>query len=423
MPYQRRVVDDELDQLVPHLPAIAIEGPKAVGKTETALQRALTVYRLDDLAQLEVVKADPARLVTGDPPILIDEWQRFPASWDVVRRAVDQSSPPGQFVLTGSATPTDVPAHSGAGRITTVRMRPLTLFERGVGQPTVSLQILLAGERPPLAGATVVDVESYTTEICSSGFPGLRGLSGRPLRTQLDSYIERIIERDFEELGQSIRNEGALRRWMTAYAAATSTTASYEVIRDGATGGEADKPSKTRTAPYRRTLEQLWIIDEIPAWLPTNNRIRRLGQASRHHLVDPALATRLIGVDVGALLDGAAPGPVIPRDGTLLGALFESLVTLDTRVYAQAAEARVAHLRTAAGEHEVDLIVERGDGLVVAIEVKLARTVGDGDVRHLHWLAETIGPQLLDAIVVTTGSEAYRRRDGVGVVPAALLGP
>lgn len=423
MIYQRRVLDDELDLLVPHLPAIAIEGPKAVGKTETALQRARTTFRLDDLAQLEVVKADPDRLVAGDPPILIDEWQRFPASWDVVRRAVDRSAAAGQFVLTGSAAPSDVPTHSGAGRITTLRMRPLTLSERGVGQPTVGLHTLLAGERPALGGVTAVDLESYATEICNSGFPGLRGLSDRALRTQLDGYIERIIERDFEELGQSVRNEGALRRWMTAYAAATSTTASYQVIRDGATAGDADKPSKTRTVPYRRTLEQLWIIDELPAWLPTNIRIRRLGQAPRHHLADPALAARLLGADVGALLEGAAPGPAMPRDGTLLGALFESLVTLDARVYAQASEARVAHLRTSAGEHEVDLILERGDGRVVAIEVKLARTVGDGDVRHLRWLADTIGSQLMDAIVVTTGPEAYRRGDGIGVVPAALLGP
>jgi uncharacterized protein len=144
----------------------------------------------------------------------------------------------------------------------------------------------------------------------------------------------------------------------------------------------------------------------------------------KRQLVDPALAARLLGVGAGALLEQepAPAAPAIPRDGTLLGALFESLVTIDVRVYAQAAEARVGHLRTAGGEHEVDLIVERADRRVLAIEVKLAATVSDHDLRHLKWLSERLGDDLVDAIVITTGSAAYRRADGIGVVPAALLG-
>lgn len=405
------------------LPAIALEGPKAVGKTETALRRARTTFRLDDEAQLEVARADPSRLLSGKPPVLIDEWQRMPASWDLVRRAVDAGAAPGQFLLTGSATPTAAPTHSGAGRIATVRMRPMSLVERGVGVPTVSLAALLSGGRPPLAGATDVDLSQYVANICGSGFPGLRGLSDRALRTQLDGYIERIVERDFEQLGHSVRNAGALRRWLTAYAAATSTTASYEVIRDAASAGDGDKPAKTTTIPYRNTLAQLWIVDELPAWLPTRNRVRRLTQAPCHHLADPALAARLLGVGADALLDGQQAGPPVPRDGTLLGALFESLVTLNVRVYAQAAEARVGHLRTSSGEHEVDLVVERGDGRILALEVKVSRVATADDVRHLEWLARAIGDDLLDAVVITTGPEAYRRGDGIGVVPAALLGP
>ena len=161
----------------------------------------------------------------------------------------------------------------------------------------------------------------------------------------------------------------------------------------------------------------------MPAWLPTGNRFRRLAASPVHQLADPALATRLLGVDVDALIEGADVGPPIPRDGTLLGALFESLVTLSVRTYAQHNEARVSHLRTRAGEQEVDLIVERADGGIVALEVKASALVNDSDVRHLHWLAKRIGPLLKDAAVVTTGREAYRRRDGIGVIPAALLGP
>ncbi|MBA3735643.1 MAG: ATP-binding protein [Actinobacteria bacterium] len=421
--YQHRVVDDELDELTPSLPALALEGPKGVGKTATASRRAVTIHRLDDPAQRSVALADPSRLVKGPPPVLIDEWQHVPESWDLVRRAVDDGAPPGRFFLTGSASPADLSTHSGAGRIVTVRMRPLALTERGIGSQTVSLRSLLSGGRSPVAGQTDLKLEAYVDEILASGFPGLRGLSGRALRAQLDSYLGRIVERDFEELGHSVRNPAALRRWMTAYAAASSTTASYETIRDAATSGQGEKPAKTATMPYRDVLERLWIVDAVPAWLPTRNRISRLSAPPKHQLADPALAARLLGVDAKALLDATPVGPPIPRDGTLLGALFESVVTLDLRVYAQAAEATVKHLRTHGGEHEIDLIVERADGRVVAVEVKLARNVDDSDVRHLTWLANQIGGDLLDAIIITTGDEAYRRRDGIAVIPAALLGP
>jgi hypothetical protein len=408
---------------LPSLPALSLEGPKAVGKTETARKRAATIYRLDDPEQRAVAAAQPGRLVLGARPVLIDEWQRLPESWDLVRRAVDDNPNPGQFLLTGSAAPAEHPTHSGAGRIVTLRMRPMSLAERGVGSPSVSLGKLLSGGRAPLEGETDVTLETYAAEIVASGFPGLRLLTGRALRAQLDSYITRIVEREFEELGRRVRNPAALRRWMTAYAAATSTTASYETIRDAATSGEGDKAAKTTIRPYRDTLERLWIIDPVPAWQPVRNPIARLTRPSKHHLADPALAARLLGADVDALLEARALGPAIPRDGTLLGHLFESLVTLGVRVFAQAAEASVKHLRTGSEQREIDLIVERGDHRVLAIEVKLARRVGDEDLRQLRWLASTIGDDLLDAVVITTGPVAYRRPDGIAIVPAALLGP
>lgn len=422
-PYTRRIVDDELDELSQSLAAIALEGAKGVGKTATATQRAETVHALDDPAQREVAAADPARLVRGAPPVLVDEWQYVPESWDVVRRAVDAGAPAGSFLLAGSSASRTPGTHSGAARIVSVRMRPLTLAERGVGTPSVSLATLLTGDRPALGGQTDVRLETYAEEILASGFPGLRGLPGRALRAQLDGYIARVVDRDFEEMGREVRNPVVLRRWMRAYAVASSTTATWERVRDAATGGQGDKPAKTTTIPYRDVLERLWILDPVPAWLPTRNIAARLSAPPKHQLADPALAARLLGVDAGALLDAMPLDIAVPRAGSLLGALFESLVTLDVRVYTQAAEATVKHLRTVNGDHEVDLIVERGDGRVVAIEVKLTRSVMDDDVRHLHWLATRLGPDLLDAIIVTTGEEAYRRTDGIGVVPAALLGP
>ncbi len=419
-PYLHRVLDDELDEKSAEFATISIEGPKAVGKTETAQRRARTDYRLDGPAG-QVVEANPQLVLRGEPPILIDEWQRVPATWDVIRRAVDDGAPPGSYLLAGSAS--EHGAHTGAGRILTLRMRPLTLFERGVETPTVSLCQLLDGKRPPVEGQTNVGLEDYAHEIVGSGFPATRRLSETARADFLDSYLQRIVESDFEEMNRPIRRPATLLRWMNAYAAATASTASFETIRDAATGGEGHKPAKTTTQPYREILQQLFIVDPVPAWAPTRNRISRLAMPPKHHLADPALAASLLGADASALLSAEPVGPPSLRDGPLLGALFESLLTLSVRVHAQAARARVSHMRTRNGDHEIDLIVERRDGRILAIETKLAAVPDDRDLRHLRWLAQQIGDDLLDAVVITTGPYAYRRPDGIAIVPAALLGP
>jgi predicted AAA+ superfamily ATPase len=420
--YRRRIVDDELDVLLAALPAVAIEGAKAVGKTATATQRARVVFRLDEPTQREIVAADPDRVVEERGPILVDEWQLVPELWDRIRRAVDAGAPAGRFLLTGSASPVRTGTHTGGGRIVGIRLRPMSLAERIAEPTTVSLADLLSGGRPSVAGSSHVTLERYTDEIVRSGFPGIRLLDGRPLRAQLDGYLRRIVDRDFPELGHPVRNPSALRRWMAAYAAATATVASFEKVREAATGRGERRPSRVGVQPYRDVLERLFIIEPVPAWRPRSH-IRELASPQKHHLVDPALAARLLGASMSSLLRGDAPGPHVPRDGTLLGALFESLVTQSIRVYAQASEAVVRHFRTHGGEHETDLIVERDDGRVVAVEVKLGALADERSVRHLRWLSERIGDELLDAVVVTTGSEAFRRPDGIAVVPAALLGP
>ena len=302
-------------------------------------------------------------------------------------------------------------------------MRPLTLAERLVGVPEVSLSKLLTGVREPIAADTTITLSDYVQEIVSSGLPAIRQLTGRALRAQLDGYLRRIVDRDFAEQGLKLRNPQGLLRWMTAYAAATSTTASFETIRDAATSGQGDKPARTTVQPYREILERPWILDPVPAWLPSRNHLNRLSQPPKHHLADPAFAVRLLGLDQEALLSGIESGPAIPRDGTLLGQLFESLVTLSIKTFAQASEARVSHLRLKGGRREIDLIVERPDQRILAIEVKLSAAIDQHDVKHLLWLREKIGDDLLDAVVINTGPTAYRRKDGIAVVPAALLGP
>ena len=425
--YRRRVIDDELDEVFGPLPALALEGPKGVGKTASGQRRVETVVRLDDPAQQEIARADVARVLDAPAPVLLDEWQRVPAVWDAVRRAVDDGAPPGPFLLTGSAAPgddaSDPQRHSGAGRIDVLRMRPMTLGERLGLDTTVSLSALLGGERPAIGGTSELSLADYTDEILRSGFPGIRSLDGRARRLRLDGYVARIIDRDFrDELGETVRRPDTLRRWMAAYAAATATTTSLEKLRDAATHDRAT-PAKTTVLAYRDALLRLFILDPVDGWAPTRNHLKRLTQGAKHHLADPALAVALLGLTEDKLLRGEGGMKAIPRDGTFLGALFESLATLSVRVYAQGAEAQLRHLRTSRGEREVDLVVEGRSGEVVALEIKLSGTVGDADVDHLRWLRKQIGENLREAVIVTTGARAYRRADGVCVVPLALLGP
>jgi predicted AAA+ superfamily ATPase len=423
MVYRQRVLDGELDELMAALPAIAIEGAKAVGKTATAAQRARTAYPLDDPDQQAIAAADLDRLLAAPTPILIDEWQNVSPVWDRVRRAVDAGASPGCFLLTGSASPQETGTHSGGGRIVSLRMRPLSLAERWPGEASVSLAELLQGGRPALVGQTSRRLEHYTDEILNSGFPGLRQLTGRPLRAQLDSYLQRVVDRDFAELGYTLRNPEGLLRWMRACAAATSGTASSETIRRAAVGRDEPAVSRNAAAPYREVLERLFLLDPVPAWAPAGSQLKRVTLPDKHHLVDPALAARLLRVGAGDLLGGTGPELLTPKDGGPLGALFESLVTLSVRVYAQAAEGTLGHFRAYGGEHEVDLIVKGESGRVVAIGVKLVATPSERDGRHLRWLEQEIGDELLDKVIITTGRNAYRREDGIAVVPAALLGP
>lgn len=423
MDYTPRAVDGLLDDVMSGLPAVALEGPKGVGKTATARRLARTVLSLDDPDEARLAEIDTSWLTEEPRPVLVDEWQQVPATWDRVRRAVDRGAPPGSYLLTGSATPTER-THSGAGRIVRLRMRPMSMDERGLVEPTVSFGELLGDHPAPVSGRSELVLRDYAEEIAASGFPGMRTLPERMRVRALNGYVARIVDHEFSEVGHVVRRPETLRAWLTAFAAATSSTASYESILNASTSAQVDKPSRSATIAYRDTLARLWLIDQVPAWLGPRRRLASLAQSPKHFLADPALAMRLLGVGARGLLERPHPGKVTIRDGLLLGAMFEHLVALSVLVHAETHEAKVSHLRTKQGDHEVDLIVERDDGKVVAIEVKVAPHPTDHDVKHLRWLKEKLGDDLLDAVVVTTGPIAYRRpEDGIAVVPLSLLGP
>ena len=240
-------------------------------------------------------------------------------------------------------------------------------------------------------------------------------------RIQLDSYVSNILEHGFSELGMNVRKPQLLRAWLAAYAAATGTTASYSTILDAASAGEADKPARTTTNSWRAALSNLWLLDPVAAWLPGGNQFSRLASSPKHYLVDPAIAVRLLGLNQAQLLSGTRIETPGPQRGSLVGNLFESLVAQRLQTYAQVNEAQLSHFRNRDGSREIDFIVERDDQLV-ALEVKLAPSATDRDVRHLNWLQEQVGDRLKAKVLITTGRFAYTRPDGVLVLPAALLG-
>lgn len=421
MEYLKRLVDDQLDELLKALPAIAIQGARGVGKTTTARIRAGSVFQLEKTTDQTLVQADARIILEEEAPVLVDEWLQVPEVWNVVRTAVDEERVPGRFILTGSASPArDAKIHSGAGHILPISMRPLSLYERKLCQPTVSFAELLQGSQPQISGSSPLRPKDYIKEIVASGFPGIRQSPPENRQQQLEAYIDLAVERDLPKLGYTVRKPHVLRSWLSAYAAATATAVSFADILAAATTGEPKKPTRTTILSYREMLTRILLLDPLPAWAHARSPLPQVIKAAKHHLVDPALAAALIGVNAKSLLSGKASKI---EDRTLAEALFESLVTLSVRVLAQHAGAKVYHLRTFGSEQEVDLIVEKPDGSILAIDTKLSTQVTDKDAHHLVWLDKELGARVLDRVIINTGDYAYRRPDGIAVVPLGLLGP
>jgi uncharacterized protein len=414
--YRERIVDAELATRLRATGAVVIEGPKACGKTATARQRAASEVLLDvDDDARRLVDVDPSRLLEGPTPRLIDEWQLEPSLWNRLRRAVDDRAEPGQFILTGSAVPADdVTRHTGAGRLTRLRMRPMSLYEVGLSTGEVSLEGVLAGDAAS-AAAPALSIAEIAEAICRGGWPGFRDLDLvdglRAVRDYLDEIrrvdVGRVGDRRHEpdKVGQLIRS---LARNAATYAAATT------LARDA---GGSDGPLKSDTArAYIDALQRLMIVEDQPAWAPHLRSKYVLRGASKRHFSDPSLAVAALRATPEALL----------RDLNLFGFLFESLVVRDLRVYAQAADAEVLQYRDSSGL-EVDAIVQAADGGWAAFEIKLGTGQIDDAAANLLRFARQVDtgrsgePQAL-AVIVSSGY-GYVRDDGVAVIPIGALGP
>ena len=414
--YRPRVADSTIAEAMARMPAVVIEGPRGCGKTWAARNVARSEVLFDgdvDARALAVVA--PRLVLDGPEPRLLDEWQLAPEIWNQVRHACDEAQRRGRFLLTGSAVPPDDHTrHSGAGRMARVRLRPMSLFETGESTGDVSLGALLGGERiaAPRPDATLEDL---VEAICRGGWPRHLGIPARPAQSAVDDYLGEICRTDISAVDGVRRDPAGVRRLLASLGRNVATTASFTTLAADAAG--ALPLNRTTATEYLRSLERLFIVEDVPQW-PTHLRSRAAVRgAAKRHFVDPSLAAAAMGAGPSRLL----------RELRVLGFLFESLVVRDLRVYGQVNDAEVYHYRDDA-KLEVDAIVQTGDGRWMAAEVKLGgpHAVDEAaeSLRRLRDKVDTdrIGVPAKLAVITATGY-AYDRPDGVTVLPITALGP
>jgi predicted AAA+ superfamily ATPase len=414
--YRPRIVDDELKARLGASGAVVIEGPKACGKTATARQIVASEVLLDvDANARRAVAVDPSLILDGAVPRLVDEWQIEPVIWNHIRRAVDDRAAPGQFILTGSAVPADdITRHTGAGRISRLRMRPMSLFESGRGTGEVSLAHLLVGEAPRSSDPGL-GVAELAREVAVGGWPGSRHLAPDAALRAVRDYLEEIRRTDVERVDGTRRDPDKVGRLLRSLARNVATTATVTTLAGDAAGADGSLKRDT-VSDYLATLDRLMIVEDQPAWAPHLRSRYILRGAAKRHFVDPSLAVAALRATPGGLLS----------DLELLGLLFESLVVRDLRVYAQASDAQVLHYRDSSGL-EVDAIVRCADGRWAAFEVKLGAGQVDDGAASLNRFAGQIdtgrcgSPGTLG--VITGGGYGYVRGDGVAVIPIGALRP
>lgn len=414
--YRDRVADATIASALATFGAVILEGPRAVGKTTTALRHAASSIRLDSSPDLPALaEVAPEVVLSGDTPRLIDEWQLAPPLWNAVRHAVDTRARPGQFILTGSAVPADdLTRHSGAGRFRRIRLRPMTLAESGDSTGAVSFADLLAGSR--VAGIGGPTVEEYARLIVRGGWPALVDQPERSAMDYLDSYLEDIARTDLAGIATRV-DPTRLRALIRAVARNVATEApATRLAREAEVGDSEDDVLSAQTArKYLDALTRVHVLEEQPAWLPHLRSAVRQRVSPKWHFIDPSLAAAALGASPSTLLE----------DPRTLGFLFESLAIRDLRVYAAALGGTVTHYRDEQGL-EVDAIIELPDGRWAGFEVTLGGQAGIQSgatslTRLVRKVTEERASRLAGLVIITAGSTSLTRPDGIHVVSLGHL--
>ena len=410
------MVDTELSANLEAAGAVLIEGPKWCGKTRTAEEHAASALYLQDVDKGEyysyTLDTKPSKLLDGETPRLIDEWQTAPKLWNGVRFEVDRRSEPGQFILTGSAAPSDIQGlHTGIGRIIRMRMRPMSLFESLESNGSVSLRSLF-NENTDAEGVSALTIENLSFSLARGGWPRSIGEKETTALRRAYDYVNAVVETEMSSVDSVERNPSRVRNLMRSLARNVSTTANLVTIRKDMEGD--DIISDRTITSYMNSLRRMFVVEDLPAWSPAIRSKTVIRTSPKRHFVDPSIAAALLRMSPESLL----------KDFNTFGLLFESLCVRDLRVYAQASEGEVFHYYDKNGL-EADAVVHLKDGRWGAVEVKMGTREAEEAARNLIRLKNNIDTDRMrppSFLMILTASEyAYRRNDGVYMVPVGCL--
>ena len=417
MEYYPRLCDKLLKQQLESSGAVLVEGPKWCGKTSTSREASKSILYMQDPDRgpgyIRLADTMPSQLLQGEKPRVIDEWQEAPVLWDAVRFDVDKTGLRGQYILTGSAVPREdeIPKHTGTGRISRLKMRPMTLFESRESNGSVSLKELFEG-KTDIFGENPLSIPDLATALCRGGWPNAVASGDKSSKTARN-YVDAVVNYDIQRVDGIERNPFRARTLLRSYARNISTMAAITTIMGDVKANDTTISENT-VYSYVNALRKIFLIEDIPAWKPSLRSKSAIRTSDKRQFVDPSIATAVMQADPGSIL----------MDFEYFGFLFESLVTRDLRVYTQMLDGDIFHYRDK-DNLEADLIIRLYDGRWAGVEVKLGSKEIDDGAEHLIELSKKVDTSKVGEpaflMVVTGGQFAYRRDDGVLVVPIGCL--
>lgn len=419
--YKKRIADEILKRKLEGKGAVLIEGPKWCGKTTTAEQVAASILYMDDPEKKEqnisMSELNPKRLLKGETPRLIDEWQIAPKLWDTIRFEVDHRSELGQFVLTGSAVPVDTKeiTHSGTGRFTWLMMRPMSLYESGDSSGEVSLKDLFDGNID-VDGFSELNIERLAFLVCRGGWPQAVDMRDEIALDQAMDYLDAVIHSDINRTDNVQKNPDKVRRLMRSYARNQGTQAPNTELAKDVQGNDVAPLYEETIASYINALKKIFVIEDMPSWNPNLRSKTAIRSSDTRYYIDPSIAVAALGLGPNDLIN----------DLKTFGFLFETLCVRDLRVYAEALNGDVFHYRDKNGL-ECDAVIHLKNGKYGLVEIKLGgdKLIEEG-AKSLKTLASKINTEEMKnpsflMVLTGTGDYAYRRHDGILVVPIGCL--
>ena len=419
--YRPRIVDEMLKEKLKAKGAVIIEGPKWCGKTTTAMQIAGSALRMDEPskreANIQMSEIAPERLLQGETPRLIDEWQIAPKLWDATRYEVDTRGEEGQFILTGSAVPVESKemTHSGTGRFTWLTMRPMSLYESNESTGEVSLEELFTTPKQ-ITGANSIDIDNLAFEICRGGWPHAVGMGKKAALSQAIDYYDAVIKSDINRADGVNKSPERVKRLMKSFARNQGAQVANTVLKADIQVNDTESLNEDTIASYINALKKIFVVEDMPAWNPNLRSKTAIRTTDTRYYIDSSIATAALGIGPNDLMN----------DLNTMGLLFETMCVRDLRVYSEYLGGEVLHYRDKLGL-ECDTVIRLRNGKYGLAEIKLGgqKLIEEGAI-NLKSLADKIDTTKMPApsfmmIVVGIGDFAYRRADGIYIVPIGCL--